>query len=95
VAFRGPGRHPLDAAAHSAARACSIDLRQTAKGLVLEVTNDGVTGGRTSDAGLGLRSMSERLRPLGGSLRTHRDGDVHTLTVEIPAVRPAAVPVPG
>jgi two-component system sensor histidine kinase DesK len=81
---------------HSAALTCGIDLRQGAAGLTLEVTNDGVTGARTSDAGLGLRSMSERLRPLGGSLRTRREDDVHTLTVEIPAVLPAvALPVPG
>ena len=81
---------------HSAARSCSIELRNDAMGLTLEVTNDGVTGGRTSDAGLGLRSMSERLRPLGGSLRTHRDGDLHTLTAVIPIGQPAAaLPVPG
>ena len=81
---------------HSSAHSCGIDLRQDATGLTLEVTNDGVTGRRTSEEGLGLRSMSERLRPLGGTLRTHRDGDVHFLTAVIPIGRPAtALPVPG
>ena len=61
---------------HSGAHTCAITVSGSGGGasgalVLLEVTNDGSnpTTGRT--LGLGLHSMSERLRPLGGSLHTN------------------------
>jgi signal transduction histidine kinase len=77
---------------HSRAHTCRISFDEEPTGLVLEVTNDGSTGSGDASPGMGLDSMAQRLRALGGSVRTRRTGEVHTLTVVVPAHRGVAVP---
>lgn len=69
---------------HSGARTCAITVSGSEARVLLEVTNDGSNTAASGTLGLGLHSMSERLRPLGGSLHTKQVGEVHTLTVDIP-----------
>ncbi len=70
---------------HSGAGTCAITVDCTDEGVLLEVTNDGSNPATGRILGLGLQSMSQRLQPLGGSLRASRTGDVHTLMVTIPS----------
>jgi two-component system sensor histidine kinase DesK len=77
---------------HSHAKTCQISFDEDTTGLVLQVTNDRALASRNSSPGMGLDSMGERLRAIGGTVRTQRNGDIHTLTVILPAHRGVAVP---
>ena len=56
--------------------------------LMLAVQDNGrgfVAGGRTLGAGVGLRSLSERLEPRGGALKVESQRDTGTIVhIEIP-----------
>jgi two-component system NarL family sensor kinase len=56
---------------HSQARHVTIELSQTSGTLVLRITDDGIgfDAGQVPVAGLGIDSMGERLRSVGGTLR--------------------------
>src|SRR6185436_5568273 len=58
---------------YSQGRLVTVDLRGTASGLALTVTDDGVgfDVGANWHKGLGLISMRERLEAVGGSLEIH------------------------
>jgi signal transduction histidine kinase len=72
---------------HSHAKAVTIDLRGSPDGVTLTVTDDGV--GFDIDAawgkGLGLISMSERVKAIGGTLAIHSTPGAGTrLTAAVP-----------
>jgi len=86
-------------AKHAAAREASVDLARTEDGLRLTVSDRGV-GFHPSQArasgGLGLVSMRERVRLVGGVLAVESQPDHGTtLTVEIPLsdIRARSIPV--
>jgi signal transduction histidine kinase len=78
---------------HSAAHEISVQLIGSTSGLVLTIVDDGT--GFDSDAvknkGLGLISMSERLDPIGGSLKIWtRPGEGTRIEIAVPHERLAA-----
>jgi two-component system sensor histidine kinase DesK len=75
---------------HSRARTCRITLTREAGQLMFEVRNDRADEPGNRE-GLGLRSMVERLRPLGGRLHVRRDGDWFTLSAALPVPDQAPV----
>jgi signal transduction histidine kinase len=87
---------------HAQARGADVELRRTADGVELRIDDDGVgfvTTDRTT-AGLGLRSMDERVRLIGGQLTVvGRPGLGTTLRVWIPTEAVGgsrrATPIPG
>ncbi|MFJ9348378.1 sensor histidine kinase [Streptomyces sp. NPDC101237] len=71
-------------AKHSRARHCTIGLRHAEGTLRIWVTDDGL-GGAAMAKGHGLRGLDDRLRALGGRLRTASpDGGPTTITGELP-----------
>ncbi|MEU6716161.1 histidine kinase [Nonomuraea sp. NPDC046802] len=71
---------------HSAATQVTIATADEDTEVILTIANDGAGPAEAgADAtGMGLRSMSERIRALGGSLTTRRDGDWFLLDATIP-----------
>jgi len=85
--FRVAQQALQNAIAHSHAKRVSLDLRGSPDGLTLTVIDDGV-GFDVDGAwgkGLGLISMSERVKALGGTLALHSTPGAGTrLTVAVP-----------
>jgi signal transduction histidine kinase len=82
---------------HSHAKAVTIDLRGSPDGITLTVTDDGV--GFDIDAawgkGLGLISMSERVKAIGGTLAIHSTPGAGTrLTAAVPVGVSEAAKIP-
>ena len=82
-------------AKHAGARQVGVELVRTTDGIELTIADDGrgfdLAGTRVKGAGLGLVSIDERVRLLGGRVRidTQPQGGT-TVQVRIPAgVRPA------
>lgn len=68
---------------HSSARLVTLGA-QTKPGLVVvTIRNDGVSTSADSGSGTGLTGLSERLRPVGATVETHRDADTFTLVVTL------------
>lgn len=57
---------------HSAAHRCTIGVRRTGEGTLLEIRDDG-RGGSPGDTGNGLRGLRERLASAGGTLAAGPD----------------------
>ena len=53
---------------HACASFASVEVTRTARGMVVEVTDDGV-GGADTERGSGLRGLGDRVETLGGRLR--------------------------
>lgn len=72
AAYRIAGEAMANAARHARALRCHVNLDTTADDgyLYVEVADDGTGAGAaaTSTGGLGLQSMSDRARELGGHL---------------------------
>lgn len=79
---------------HAQARQATISLQRSDHALRLEVVDDGVgfdpdlcLSGLRAEGGFGLRSLADRLRPLGGSLEVHSaPGQGTRVTVLLPIV---------
>ena len=67
---------------HSDARRWTLRVGRGGSQVWLEATNDRPLAG-AGPAGSGLLGMSERLRAVGGRVRTHTDGQRFTLRVEV------------
>ncbi|MEV1200353.1 histidine kinase [Microbispora rosea] len=74
---------------HSEARHCAITMRAGEGGLLLRVSNDGVSSagahpGRTRPGSSGIGNLTTRLAALDGRLTSHVDGDRFTLEARVP-----------
>jgi two-component system NarL family sensor kinase len=67
VAVRVTAEALANAARHSGARHCTVTMRRAAGLLTLEICDDGSGIPTAAPAGVGLRSMAERVEELGGS----------------------------
>jgi signal transduction histidine kinase len=78
---------------HSSARQARVELEVTADAISLRIVDDGNgfdPGAAAAQEGLGLASMRERLRPLGGRLTIDSRALVGTrVLVQVPLARPA------
>ncbi|MFC4565772.1 sensor histidine kinase [Nocardiopsis mangrovi] len=79
---------------HSAATRVTVATANEDGEVLLTIANDGAgragpaqTGEAGGGGGVGLRSMSERIRALGGHLTTRRDGDWFLLDAAIPLAK--------
>jgi signal transduction histidine kinase len=69
---------------HACASFASVDVTRTARGMVVEVIDDGV-GGADTEGGSGLRGLGDRVETLGGRLRVWSpDGAGTRVRAEIP-----------
>ncbi|MBZ4318020.1 sensor histidine kinase [Streptomyces huiliensis] len=79
---------------HAEARRCAIRLRVAGASAVLEMENDGVSGGSETAGGSGLAGLRERVTALGGTLEAGRRAKAtFLLTVEVPLAAAEEVPV--
>lgn len=70
---------------HAGARSCRIAMTADAQSLTLEITDDGNGLSSDSRAGVGLRSMRERVSELGGSMTVESAPEMGTtLIVRLP-----------
>jgi PAS domain S-box-containing protein len=77
---------------HARADQVDLDVRNLGKSIIFSVTDNGegfdvaqVLAGRTMDQGLGLASMEERARLIGGSLNlVSQPGTGTTINIEVP-----------
>jgi len=73
-----------NAVKHSRASSVSVDLRQTAGRMVVEIHDDGVGGARL-DGGTGLRGLRDRVEALTGTIAVEsRRGWGTSVKVELP-----------
>lgn len=73
-----------NAVKHARARLVVIRVAREGSRLTVEVTDDGV-GGAAKAAGMGLRSLADRVGALGGKLRVRSEpGEGTTVTAELP-----------
>jgi signal transduction histidine kinase len=69
---------------HACASFARVEVTRTARGVVVEVTDDGV-GGADTERGSGLRGLGDRVETLGGRLRVWSpDGAGTRVRAEIP-----------
>ncbi|MDO5500203.1 MAG: histidine kinase, partial [Propionibacteriaceae bacterium] len=75
---------------HSRATQVSITTAVEPDEVALTLTNDGASGPSIAEStGTGLRSMTERLHAVGGTLESENDGDWFLLTATIPVPQEA------
>jgi len=71
-------------AKHSRATECSVALRRSGSGLLIEITDDGVGGAHLSK-GHGLAGLTDRVRAVGGTLAVDSpDGGPTTILAVLP-----------
>ncbi|MDQ0748256.1 two-component system sensor histidine kinase DesK [Streptomyces africanus] len=71
---------------HSDARSCRITVRRGAGELTLHMSNDGYGAHGGEGTGTGLRSLTERVAAVGGTLTWSHDGDRFQLCARCPVV---------
>jgi signal transduction histidine kinase len=72
---------------HACASFATVEVARTARGLVVEVSDDGL-GGADTDRGSGLRGLADRVETLGGTLRVWSPAGRGTrVRAEIPCAR--------
>lgn len=82
-------------ARHSGAHSAHVELRTEANTLVLSISDDGAGLPGNASAGVGLRSMRERVSELGGVITIDSATNVGTrIRVELPLVQPRAMESP-
>jgi len=73
---------------HSGGDSCSISITRDGQVVHLDIQDNGhgfpKAGEVLSSAGVGLRGMQERLRPLGGTLQVHSNENGTTVMVVVP-----------
>jgi len=73
---------------HSGGDSCSISIKRDGQVAHLDIRDNGHGFSKTADgqpsAGVGLRGMQERLRPLGGTLQVQSTESGTTVTVVVP-----------